>query len=320
MKVVALAGGVGGAKLAYGLAHVLPPSDLTLIVNTADDFEHFGLYICPDLDTICYTLAGIANPETGWGQMDESWNAMHSIKSLGGPDWFRLGDKDLGTHLERTRRLALGISLSTITHDFCRAWGIQVRVLPMSDDPIRTIIQTEIGDLPFQEYFVQHRCEPRIRGILFSGIQEACPGPGVIEAILESDLVIFCPSNPWVSIDPILAVPGIRSALVEKAVIAVSPIIAGKAIKGPAAKMFSELDIQPSAYAVAEHYQASTAGGLLIGFVLDDRDSNQAPQLIELGLKPFFTNTLMESPSDRIRLATEVLEFARGLIFEKVKR
>lgn len=190
----------------------------------------------------------------------------------------------------------------------------------MSDDPIRTIIRTEIGDLPFQEYFVQHRCEPRIRGILFSGIQEACPAPGVIEAILECDLVIFCPSNPWVSIDPILAVPGIRSALFEKAVIAVSPIIAGKAIKGPAAKMFTELDIQPSAYAVAEHYQASTAGGLLIGFVLDNRDSDQAPKLTELGLKPFFTDTLMESLSDRIRLATEVLEFARGLIYEKVKR
>lgn len=320
MKVVALAGGVGGAKLAYGLQQNLPPEDLTLIVNTADDFEHFGLYICPDLDTVCYTLAGIANPETGWGRVDETWNAMQSVRSLGGPDWFCLGDKDLGTHLERTRRLNLGIPLSTITHDFCQAWGIDVKVLPMSDDPVRTVIQTEIGDLPFQVYFVQHRCEPRINGILFSGVDKARAAPGVIEAIEESDLIVFCPSNPWVSIDPILAVPGIMAALAPKAVVAVSPIIAGQAVKGPAAKMFTELGIQPSAYAVAEHYQAKTVVGLLSGFVLDNRDSREMPKLRELGLKPLLTHTLMETPADRITLATKVLEFGRDLIMDRVKR
>src|SRR5688572_13072733 len=234
MKIVAFAGGVGGAKFAHGLAHVLPPEDLTVIVNTGDDFEHYGLYICPDLDTVCYTLAGMANPDTGWGRVNETWNAIENAARLGGPAWFRLGDQDLGTHLERTRRLNKGQTLSQITSDFCKAWGIEQTILPMSDQPVRTIVETEEGDLAFQEYFVYRRCEPRVTGFRFEGVDLAVPAPGVREAIQSGDAVIICPSNPWVSIDPILHV--IKK--VDKPVIGISPIIGGQTVKGPAAKMF----------------------------------------------------------------------------------
>ena len=206
LKIVALAGGVGGAKLAHGLAQVLPPDDLTVIVNTGDDFEHYGLYICPDLDTVCYTLAGLANLETGWGRMSETWNVIENAEKLGGPTWFRLGDRDLGTHLERTRRLKDGQTLSQVTNDFCKAWGIQHTVVPISDQPVRTIVKTEEGDLPFQEYFVHRRCEPRVTGFRFEGVEQAQPAPKAREAIQSADAIVICPSNPWVSIDPILRV------------------------------------------------------------------------------------------------------------------
>jgi len=170
MKIVALAGGVGGAKLAHGFAQILKPEDLTVIVNTGDDFEHYGLYICPDLDTVCYTLAGLANPDTGWGRINETWNVIQNASKLGGPSWFNLGDQDLGTHLERTRRLKAGDSLSEITKDFCKAWGIEHTVLPMSDQPVRTMVDTEEGELAFQEYFVHRRCEPRVKGFRFEGV------------------------------------------------------------------------------------------------------------------------------------------------------
>ena len=206
MKIFALAGGVGGAKLAHGLAQILPPEDLTVIVNTGDDFEHLGLYISPDLDTVCYTLAGIANPETGWGRVNETWNTIANIEKLGGANWFRLGDQDLATHIERTRRMKAGQSLSQITGDFCNAWGIHHAVIPMSDNSIRTIVITDEGELPFQEYFVHRRCEPRVKGFRFEGIESAKPAPGIIDAIKEADAIVICPSNPWVSIAPILAV------------------------------------------------------------------------------------------------------------------
>ncbi|HLF88511.1 MAG TPA: 2-phospho-L-lactate transferase, partial [Anaerolineales bacterium] len=254
MKVVALAGGVGGAKLADGLAQILPPKNLTVIVNTGDDFEHFGLKICPDLDTVCYTLAGMANPVTGWGLAGETWNALEAIGTLGGSGWFRLGDRDLGTHLERTRRLRSGQSLSQITRDFCRAWGVQPVVLPMSDDPVPTIVQTDEGELAFQEYFVRRQCHPRVRGFHFEGVQHARAAPGMLEVIEGADLIVICPSNPWVSVDPILAIPGVREALTPSPspstrggrIVAVSPIIAGQAVKGPAAKMYAELGVEPS--------------------------------------------------------------------------
>ena len=212
MKIVALAGGVGGAKLAHGLAQILPPEDLTVIVNTGDDFEHLGLTICPDLDTVCYTLAGLANPETGWGRINESWNTIANIEKLGGPNWFRLGDQDIATHLERTRRLKGGQPLSHITKDFCQAWGIKHTVLPMTDSPVRTIVNTDEGELAFQEYFVHRRCEPRVKGFRFDGIQVAEPAIGACEAIESAEAIVICPSNPWVSVDPILRIIPLTSA------------------------------------------------------------------------------------------------------------
>jgi LPPG:FO 2-phospho-L-lactate transferase len=305
MHITALAGGVGGAKLAHGLAQILPPEDLTIIVNTGDDFEHLGLYICPDLDTVCYTLAGLANPETGWGRMNETWNAFENFSKLGGPDWFRLGDQDLGTHLERTRRLKGGDPLSQITKDFCKTWGIQQNVIPMCDQPVRTIVETEEGELAFQEYFVHRRCEPRVKGFRFDGAEKAEPAPGAREAIRSADAVVICPSNPWVSIDPILAT--LTSALSHKGrggIVAVSPIIGGQAVKGPAAKMYRELGIEPSALAVANHYR-----GLATGFVLDKVDAQLNDNIRGLNMRTLVTNTLMNSPEDRRQLASDVLRF-----------
>jgi len=301
MKIVALAGGVGGAKLADGLAQILRPEDLTVIVNTGDDFEYLGLTICPDLDTVCYTLAGLANPETGWGRKDESWNAVANMERLGGPGWFRLGDLDLGTHLERTRRLKEGQPLSAITKDFCRAWGVKHAVLPMTDSAVRTMVQTDEGELAFQEYFVHRRCEPQVRSFRFDGVDTAESVSGWGEALESADAVIICPSNPWVSIDPILAVV----KTIDKPMIAVSPIIGGKTVKGPAAKMFAELGIEPSARAVAEHFR-----GLISGFVLDRVDSELSDKI---EIRTLVTDTIMNSIPDRARLATDVLHFIGSL-------
>lgn len=304
MKITALAGGVGGAKLAHGLAHILPPEDLTIIVNTGDDFEHLGLSISPDLDTVCYTLAGLANPETGWGRAGETWNTITNIEKLGGPAWFRLGDQDIATHLERSRRLKEGQPLSSITREFCRAWGIQHTVLPMTDAPVRTMVNTDEGELAFQEYFVHRHCEPKVKGFRFDGVTEAEPAPGVKEALETADAVIFCPSNPWVSIDPILNVV----KKITKPVVAVSPIIGGKAVKGPAAKMYTELGIEPSALAVAKHYRTTLAG-----FVLDTTDLESEAQVKALSIKTMVTDTLMNHLTERVRLANDVLHFIGSL-------
>ncbi|MDI6768391.1 MAG: 2-phospho-L-lactate transferase [Anaerolineales bacterium] len=311
MKLVALAGGVGGAKLANGLAQILPPKDLTIVVNTGDDFEHLGLYICPDLDTVCYTLAALANPETGWGRAEETHHALENIEKLGGENWFRLGDKDLATHIERSRRLREGQSLSRITRDLCRAWGVRPVILPMSDDPVRTIVDTlEYGELPFQEYFVQRKCEPKVTGFRFAGIEEAKPAPGVIEAISAADAIVICPSNPWVSINPILAVLQLRSTVHRPpSIVAISPIIGGQTVKGPAAKMFAELGIPPSALAVAEHYK-----NLLTGFILDHVDATLAPNVEHLNVQTCVTSTLMKTVSDQRQLAEDVLNFIQRLI------
>jgi LPPG:FO 2-phospho-L-lactate transferase len=306
MKIVALAGGVGGAKLADGLAQLLPADDLTVVVNTGDDFEHIGLSISPDLDTVCYTLAGLANPQTGWGRQDDTFQVMDNIRNLGGPDWFMLGDKDLATHIERTRRFQEGQSLSQITQHFCRIWGVRHSILPMSDQPVRTMVDTlEIGELPFQEYFVYRKCEPKVRGFRFAGIELAQPAPGVLNSIEEADAVVFCPSNPWVSIDPILALAGIRSVLATKIVLAVSPIIGGKTVKGPAAKMYTELGIRPSALAVAHHYAE-----FLSGFILDIVDESMAK---EFEIPISITQTLMKTRADRRSLAQDVLNLIQTL-------
>lgn len=305
MKIVALAGGVGGAKLADGLAQILPAQDLTVLVNTGDDFEHLGLTICPDLDTVCYTLANIGNAATGWGRADETYFALETLGKLGGPTWFRLGDRDLGLHLQRSLLKRSGLALSQITHQFCKSLGIACTVLPMSDDPTPTWVYTTEGEMPFQEYFVRRQCRPVVTGFSFSGMEHAAPAPGVLAALSEADLVVFCPSNPWVSIGPILALPGVQAALQGKQVVAVSPIVGGRAIKGPAAKMYSEMGIQPSALSVAQQY-----AGLLSGFVIDDQDADLQVQINALGMATLVTNTLMKTRLDRKQLAGEVLEFA----------
>jgi len=321
MKIVAFAGGVGGAKLAHGLSQILAPEDLTVIVNTGDDFEHIGLYISPDLDTVCYTLAGLANPETGWGRADETWNAIANIEKLGGPNWFHLGDQDFATHIERTRRMKAGQTLSQITNDFCKAWGIQHTVIPMSDNPVRTIVETDEGDLAFQEYFVHRRCEPRVKGFRFDGIESAEPAPRILNAIREADAIVICPSNPWVSINPILKtlsaplvlsghspqiqrIWGEMEGGAEKIIVAVSPIIGGQTVKGPAAKMYRELGIEPSALAVAKHYQ-----NLVTGFVLDEVDAKLEADIQGLNMQTLITKTLMENSDNRRRLAEAVLHF-----------
>lgn len=303
MKTVALAGGVGGAKMVDGLAQVLEPEDLTVIANTGDDFQHFGLYICPDLDTIVYTLAGIANPQTGWGRSDETWNALNMIEQLGGPTWFRLGDADIGLHLERSRRLMEGDPLSRICKDVCESLGITVQILPMSDDRVPTWVSTAEGELPFQEYFVLRQCQPEVTGFWFENAGLAHPSPGVMEAIGEADLVVICPSNPWVSVDPILSIPGVREAVAGRMTVAVSPIIGGRALKGPAAKMYAELGIDPSAVSVARHYN-----GLIDRIVIDNLDVGLAGEIEALGIQPLVTDTVMKTRPDRRRLAKKILE------------
>ena len=314
MNIVALAGGVGGAKLVDGLAQILPPKNLTVIVNTGDDFEHLGLYISPDLDTVCYTLAGLANPKTGWGRQKESFRVLENLHKLGGPEWFHLGDQDLATHIERTQRMREGQSLSQITRDFCRVWGIKPTVIPMSDQPVRTMVDTvEYGEITFQEYFVHQKCEPKVKGFRFAGVELARPAPGVLEAIDQADAIVICPSNPWVSIDPIFAVIQIltlarREEVVEsndRIIVAISPIINGQTVKGPAAKMYTDLGIQPSATAVALHYDK-----ILSGFVLDKVDSDLSA---DISIPTMVTNILMKSPNDRRRLAEDVLNFIQTL-------
>lgn len=306
---------MGGAKLVDGLSRLDAPPDLTVVTNTGDDFILFGLQICPDLDTVCYNLAGLENPLTGWGRAEESWESINEIRKLGGPDWFRLGNKDLAVHLERTRRLRAGETLSEIIIDFCRSWGIQTTVLPMSDDPVSTIVQTNQGELPFQDYFVKLKCRPEVTGFYFKGAEDSTPAEGVIQSIKQADLVVICPSNPWVSIDPILAVPGIRQEIKKKIVLAISPIIGGKAVKGPAAKMYQEMAITPSAAAVAAHY-----GEFLAGFVMDNVDQELEQDIRSSGPsapKVFITDTWMKTRQDRVHLAEKVLDFAQQLIKEE---
>ena len=305
-RVIALSGGVGGAKLALGLSRVLPPHALTVVANTGDDFEHLGLSISPDLDTLLYTLAGLDNPSTGWGQRDESWSFMAALEALGGETWFRLGDRDLATHVERTRRLRAGESLSAIMDDFAGRLGIGARILPMSDDRVRTKVKTAAGWLDFQDYFVRRQCRPAISAVAFDGAESARPHPEFLSALADPQLraIVICPSNPLISIEPILALPGIRAALraARAPVIAIAPIIGGAAVKGPTAKMMRELGTAPSASAVAQRY-----GDLLDAYVVDHRDAADCRGL-DLDIVP--TKALMESLADRETLARIVLETA----------
>lgn len=302
MKTVVLSGGVGGAKLVAGLNHILPPGDLCVIVNTADDFRHLGLHISPDIDTILYTLAGKANRAQGWGREGETWNFMAALRELGGEDWFRLGDHDLALHVLRTARLAAGDTLSAITAAYAAAWRIRATVLPMSDDPVSTILDTDEGTLPFQTWFVARQCAPMVRRIRFTGAESARPAPGVIAALTGADRIVLAPSNPFLSVDPVLAVPGIRRALAERRtpVVAVSPIIDGKAIKGPTAKLMAELGLPSTNDAIGKHY-----AGLIDGLLIHAGD---APP--EGNIHIARTDTLMRDAEDRIRVARAVLALA----------
>ncbi|HXI76151.1 MAG TPA: 2-phospho-L-lactate transferase [Steroidobacteraceae bacterium] len=307
--IVALSGGVGGAKLAHGLSLALPPEELSIIVNTGDDFRHLGLHIAPDLDSVLYALAGWSDPARGWGRRDETWTFMEALKGLGGEVWFQLGDGDLAMHVERSWRLAQGAGLSEVTAHLCRALGIATRVLPMSDDAVRTRVRTAEGWLDFQEYFVHRRCKPAVREFLFAGAETARAQPDALAALERRDLraIIICPSNPFVSVEPILAVPGLRAAIRQSQapVVAVTPIIGGKAIKGPAAKMMSELGLDVSGAAVARRY-----AGLIDGFVIDRSDEFPDPLP---GVTFFSAATLMNSTADRLRLARAVLQAADTL-------
>ena len=309
-KIVALAGGVGGAKLVYGLAHITPPEGLTVIVNTGDDFEHLGLHIAPDLDTVMYTLAGVANPATGWGVKDESWNMMAALTRYGGPTWFQLGDRDLATHLLRTKWLREGYPYNWVTKELCTRLGIRQTVLPMSETPIRSMIVTNEGELALQEYFVKRKWAPVVRAIRFEGIEEASPSREIISAIREADVIVFCPSNPLISLDPILSIPTLRRIIAASRApkVGVSPIVGGKAIKGPAAKMMQELGLEPSPAGVARRFQ-----DLLTAFVIDHTDEAYQDTLTEMGLRTLVTATLMQTSADKVRLADEVLNFVRKL-------
>jgi LPPG:FO 2-phospho-L-lactate transferase len=314
--VVALSGGIGGAKLALGLSRIVAAHDLRVVANVGDDFEHLGLHISPDADTLMYTLAGLDNTKLGWGRRDETWSFMETLSVLGGEDWFRLGDCDLAVHIERTRRLQQGETLSAITADFCRRLGVGPRVLPATDDRLRTRLRTDDGWLDFQDYFVRLQCRPIVRELAFDGAVDARPHPELLAALSDERLraVVICPSNPFISVEPILAVSGMREALSACAapVVAVSPIIGGRAIKGPTAKMMTELGMAPSAAAVAKRY-----GDLLDGYVMDMGDADEAKYVApRVTLAP----TLMTNLAEKEELARVVLGAADALISEKRRR
>jgi LPPG:FO 2-phospho-L-lactate transferase len=309
--VVALAGGVGGAKLADGLARLLGER-LSVIVNTGDDFTHLGLHVSPDLDTVMYTLAGIANPKTGWGIAAETWNFMAQIERLGGPAWFRLGDRDLATHVFRTERLAAGETLSAVTGELCRSLGVAAALLPMSDDPVRTMIRSDGGELPFQDYFVRLACAVPVRGIRYEGAESARINPALAALSGQPGLgaIIICPSNPYLSVDPILAVPGMREWLrgQGRPIVAVSPIVGGAAIKGPAAKIMAELGAAASAVGIARHYR-----GLVDGLVIDEADAGLAGEIAAEGMAVQVARSVMSDTEDRVALARVCLAFAGEL-------
>lgn len=303
MKVCYLSGGVGGARLLQGLGRTLPAADLSVIVNVGDDFDHWGLRICPDLDTVLYMLSGLSDTRRGWGLRGETFRALEGVRTYGGEDWFALGDRDLATHLMRTQWLAQGETLTAVTARLCAALGVACSVLPMSDQMLQTHLETEHeGVLSFQHWLVRRRGEPRVRRVIFRG--DARPTPQVLDAIDGAQLVVIGPSNPYVSVDPILALPGVREHIAKKRVVAVSPIVGGRAIKGPLAEMIPALaGREPSAGAVAAHY-----AGLLAGFVVEHGD-----EVSVQGVPVLATRTIMRDARDRARLAHAVLSFAESL-------
>lgn len=306
MKITALAGGIGASKFLLGLSRVMPPEDITVIANTGDDIELFGLRVCPDIDTVIYTLAGSINEETGWGIEGDTFEALKWIAHYGESAWFNLGDRDLATHIYRTNALREGRTLSEVTEHISRSLGVASRILPMTDRYTPTRVLTDEGEMHFQEYFVRRRCEPRVEEIRFENIERAEPSAGVESAILDADRVIICPSNPFISIGPILAVPGIRQAIKQTAakVIAITPIIAGRALKGPAADMLRDLGHEVSALGVAHLYR-----DIADLFVLDESDRELRPKIEALGMRVMITNTVMSTLEEKQRLAETVLSY-----------
>jgi LPPG:FO 2-phospho-L-lactate transferase len=311
-RILAITGGVGGAKLCLGLANILGDEELAFVVNSADDFRHLGLHVCPDIDTLIYTLSGAANSETGWGRVDEGWRFMEALQELGGETWFALGDKDLAMHVERTRLLAEGWSLSDVTKHLAAAFSIDFPIFPMCDERFRTLVETDAGVLNFQSYFVRDKCAPVVRGFVYDGAAQSRLNQALTAWLEETPLsgVILCPSNPYVSVEPILQVRGMREFLRDcpAPVVAVSPVVAGQAIKGPTAKMMRELGVPVTPASVAANY-----ADFLDGFVLDTQDDEQAPAVRTLGMQTTVTNTVMISLDDRIALARHCLEFVDQL-------
>jgi LPPG:FO 2-phospho-L-lactate transferase len=307
-RIVALAGGVGGARLAQGLAQCLAAEALTVVVNTGDDFEWFGLTVCPDLDTVLYTLAGVENRKQGWGRAHETGHVIGALGPMGGPTWFRIGDRDLAIHLRRSELLWKGHTLTEVTHVLAEALGVGPRVLPMTDDELRTRVITTEGELDFQDYFVKRACEPRVVGFRFEGAEMAQASHDVLEALEQAELVVLCPSNPYVSLDPILSLPGVRERVRSRAALAVSPIIGGATVKGPAAKMMRELGLEPGVREIARHY-----AGTVRGLVIDTADAGDAPEIEALGLRVRAAPSLMRGRRGRAALARVVLDFGQEL-------
>ena len=306
-KVCILSGGVGGAKLVLGMSEILDPKEFIVVANTGDDFVHLGLHISPDIDTLVYTLAGMVDEKRGWGLKDESWNFLSAVRDLGGETWFNLGDKDLAMHVERTKELKAGVSLSQVTKKLSAALGVKIDIVPMADSSVATTILTDDGPLAFQHYFVRDKCNPKVKGFKFEGLDKARPADGINRFNAERQrALLIAPSNPFVSIDPILGIPKLRETFIGSCQVklAVSPIVGGIAIKGPAAKMMSELGIPSTATEVARHYL-----GLIDGIVIDEVDRGQASQIESLGIKPFVTKTIMSTLDDKIGLATDCIEY-----------
>lgn len=307
---LALSGGVGGAKLALGLSHVLDKEQLLVVANTGDDFQHLGVSISPDIDTLIYTLSGLNNKELGWGRQDESWNFMQACEELGMDTWFRLGDKDLALHIYRTQALSKGLTLSEVTRGLCECFDIKTQIVPMSDDSVKTFVTTTTGRLPFQEYFVKHRCMPKVTGLEFEGIENAEMSPSFEQHLNDPALqaVIICPSNPFLSIQPILSLLMVRKKLeeVNQPVIVVSPIVEGQALKGPTAKMMKELNIDCNVGGIVELY-----AGLVDGIIIDNKDAAYAEEIKSRGIKVHTSNIVMQSLQDRIDLAKEVIQFSK---------
>lgn len=309
MTVLALTGGVGGAKLALGLYHALPRQELVCLVNTADDFEYLGLYISPDLDSLMYALAGESNPQTGWGRRDDSWQCQHSLQKYGVDTWFALGDRDLATHILRTQAMRNGVSLTEITEKLTTAMSVQCQILPMTDAKVSTLIQTKEGELSFQDYFVKQQCQPVITDIRFDGVEQAAPSPALL-ALLKKQLscIVLCPSNPYISMAPLLALPNLVEALRANGapIVAVSPIVGKQAIKGPAGKIMQESQLPVKALTVAKYY-VEQYPGLLSGFVLDATDAEQLPEITALGLRAAALPSIMLTLIDKQRLAEQLL-------------